>query len=138
MIRDMHESVNTMRSGKAQLQAYQKRLKGMEEAQDLLDTAKALVQKIEAWENELIQPKQETFQDVINFQNQLNSQMMSLKSFIDVADPRLTQGAKERFDDLKTSWESYADRRDELINIELKAFNDLYKNLNLPAVILED
>ncbi|WP_425392209.1 VPS10 domain-containing protein [Ekhidna sp.] len=138
MIRDMHESVNTVRSGKAQLQAYQKRLKGNEEAKDLLDTAKALVQKIEDWENELIQPKQETFQDVINFQNQLNSQMMSLKSFIDVADPRLTQGAKERFDDLKTAWESNADRRDELINVELKAFNDLYKNLNLPAVILED
>ncbi len=63
---------------------------------------------------------------------------MSLKSFIDVADPRLTQGAKERFDDLKTEWESYADRRDELIDVELKAFNDLYKKLNLPAVILED
>lgn len=138
MVRDMHESVNAMRSGKSQLQAYQKRLKGMEEATDLLDTAKALIQKIEDWENELIQPKQETFQDVINFQNKLNSQLMSLKSFIDVADPRLTQGAKERFDDLKTEWESYADRRDELIEVELKAFNDLYKKLNLPAVILED
>jgi len=64
--------------------------------------------------------------------------MMSLKSFIDVADPRLTQGANERFDDLKKEWEAFAKRRDELINVELNAFNDLYKQLGLPAVILGD
>lgn len=138
MIRNMHESINTMRSGKSQLQAYRKTLKDVEAATDLLDTANALIKKIESWENELIQPKQETFQDVINFQNKLNSQMMSLKSFVDVADPRVTQGARDRFEDLKDQWQSYVDRKKELIEVELKAFNDLYKNLDLPAVILKD
>ena len=138
MVKDMHESVNTMRSAKSQLQSYQKRLKGNEDAKVLLDTAKALVIKIENWENQLIQPKQETFQDVINFQNQLNSQLMSLKSFIDVADPRVTTGAKDRYNDLKAEWESYAERKTQLIDVELKAFNDLYEALDLPAVILED
>ncbi|MEP0987858.1 glycosyl hydrolase [Ekhidna sp.] len=138
MIHDMHESVNMMRSGKSQLQAYKKRLKDVEEAKDLLDTASALIGKIEKWENELIQPKQETFQDVINFQNKLNTQMMSLKSFIDVADPRVTQGARDRFKDLQAQWQSYANRKKELIEVELKAFNDLYKSLDLPAVILKE
>ena len=138
MISDMHESVNTMRSAKGQLKGYQQRLKGNEAAETLLDTAKALVQKIEKWENQLIQPKQETFQDVINFQNQLNTQMMSLKSFIDVADPRVTAGAKDRFNDLKAEWDGYADRKTQLIDVELKAFNDLYRELDLPAVILEE
>lgn len=138
MIKDMHESVNTMRSAKAQLNAYQKRLKGDEEAKDLLDTAKALVSKIEAWEGELIQPKQKTFQDVINFENKLNTQLMSLKSYIDVADPRVTAGANERYEDLKNMWQSFAERKEQLIDVELKAFNDLYRSLDLPAVILED
>jgi photosystem II stability/assembly factor-like uncharacterized protein len=138
MIRDMHESVNTMRSAKDQLNQYQKRLKGNEAAKDLLDSAKALVEKIEKWENQLIQPKQKTFQDVINFQNQLNSQLMSLKSFIDVADPRVTSGAKDRYEDLKAEWTSYADRKKQLIDVELKTFNNLYKQLDLPAVILEE
>ncbi len=138
MVREMHESVNAMRSAKAQLGAYQKRLKGNDEVKILLDTAKALVAKIEKWENQLIQPKQKTFQDVINFQNKLNSQLMSLKSFIDVADPRVTNGAEDRFNDLKSEWESYAERKMQLIDIELKAFNDLYRQLNLPAVILKD
>lgn len=138
MIKDMHESVNTMRSAKAQLNTYQKRLKGNEEAKDLLDTAKALVSKIEEWENQLIQPKQKTFQDVINFENKLNTQFMSLKSFIDVANPRVTKGAKDRYKDLSLEWKSYADRKQQLIDVELKAFNDLYRKLDLPAVILED
>ncbi len=138
MIKDMHESVNSMRSAKAQLNTYQKLLKDNEEAKDLLDTAKALVGKIVKWENELIQPQQKTFQDVINFENKLNTQMMSLKSYIDVADPRVTAGAKDRYEDLKAEWQSYADRKKQLIDVELKAFNDLYRNLDLPAVILED
>ncbi len=138
MIQEMHESVNTMRSAKSQLKGYQKLLKGNEEAKDLLDTAKALVGKIEKWENELIQPKQKTFQDVINFENKLNTQMMSLKSFIDVADPRVTGGAKERFEDLRKEWQTYAERKAQLIDAELKAFNEMYRALDLPAVILED
>lgn len=138
MIKEMHESVNTMRSAKSQLNTYQELLKENAEAKNLLDTAKALVAKIEKWENQLIQPKQKTFQDVINFQNKLNSQLMSLKSFIDVADPRVTAGAKDRFEDLKVEWDSYAKRKTQLIEVELKAFNTIYRGLNLPAIILKD
>ncbi len=32
------------------------------------------------WENNLIQPKQKTFQDVINFENKLNAEFNMLRS----------------------------------------------------------
>lgn len=137
-IRDIHESVNMMRSAKDQLNGYQQLLKGNEDAKALLDTGKALVKKIETWENNLIQPKQKTFQDVINFQNQLNAQFMQLKGFVDVADPRITSGAKERFNDVSTQWKVFSDQRKQLINVELAAFNQLYAELDLPAVILKE
>ncbi len=137
MIRDMHEKVNDMRSGKDQLQAYQKLLKENEDAQSLLDTAKSLISQIKEWEENLIQPKQKTFQDVINFQNQLNAQLMHLKGFVDTPDPEVTSGAKERLNDLTQQWDTFAQERDRLIDVELKAFNDLYRSLELPAVILK-
>lgn len=137
-IRDMHKSVNMMRSAKSQLNGYQQLLKGNESAEALLDTAKALVKKIETWENNLIQPKQKTFQDVINFQNKLNAEFMQLKGFIDVADPRITSGAKERFSDLNTQWNVFVDQRKQLIDVELSTFNQMYEELNLPAVILKE
>ena len=60
-----------------------KLLKENDDAKDLLDKGKELIKRITTWEENLIQPKQKTFQDVINFNNKLNSQLMHLKGFID-------------------------------------------------------
>ncbi len=137
VVTEMHESVNAMRSAKQQVAAYEKLLKGRDEVEALLDTAKALGKKIGDWENNLIQPKQKTFQDVINYQNQLNAQFMYLKALSDNPEhPVLTEGAKERLKDLEAQWQVFAGQRKQLIDVELKAFNDLYRQLELPAVIL--
>ncbi len=139
MIKEIHESVNDMRSAKKQVNSFKGLLEGRDGLEALLDTAKALSQKISDWEENLIQPKQETFQDVINFQNQLNAQLMHLKGFIDNPDhPKVTSGAKERLSDLTAQWEVFQSQRTQLIDVELKAFNDLYQQLDLPAVILPE
>ena len=139
VVKEMHESVNAMRSAKKQVSAYQKLLKGNAEAEALLDTAKSLGKKISEWEENLIQPKQKTFQDVINYQNQLNSQFMHLKGFVDNPDhPVVTAGSKERLRDLMAKWKVFSDQKEQLIEVELKAFNDLYRSLNLPAIILNE
>ena len=138
MIGDIHDKVNEMRSASSQLKTYQKLLKGRDGVEALLDTAKSLTRKITEWEENLIQPKQKTFQDVINFQNQLNAQLMHLKGYIDTADPRVTQGAKDRFSDLSDQWKTFSGQRDQLIEVEMKAFNELYRSLNLPAVIMDE
>ncbi len=137
-IEDIHESVTLMRSAKGQLKSYQKLLKESESARSLIDTAKSLIAKIDTWEQKLIQPKQKTFQDVINFQNQLNAHLMYLKGFVDTADPRVTDGAKTRFADLSAQWKAFTDERDQLIDVELAAFNKLYKELDLPAIIMNE
>ena len=137
-VKDIHEAVNAMRSAKSQLKSYRSLLKDNIDAEPLLEKAKVIIEKIDSWEQKLIQPKQKTFQDVINFNNQLNAQFMRLMGFVDVADPRLTSGAKERLADLKKQWKLFSDQRHEIINVEMKAFNDLYKQLNLPALIIKE
>jgi hypothetical protein len=57
----------------------------------------ALTERINSWEENIIQAKQKTFQDVINFKNKLNAQLIQLKSYLDQADPKVTNGATERF-----------------------------------------
>ncbi len=137
MIKDIHKSVNTMRSARKQLKAYQDLLKDNEEAQALTDTAKSIVEKIDEWESDLIQPKQKTFQDVINFHNQLNAHIMYLKSFLDTADPTVSRGSEERFEDLKAQWQEFAERRDEIIDEEFGGFNQMYRDAGLPAIIVK-
>jgi len=42
------------------------------------------------------------------------------------------------FDDLMNDWEVYKNERDTIINTEMKAYNVLFKTLNIPALILDD
>ncbi len=137
-IRDMHESVNQMRSAKTQLNSYAKLLKDDDKAKALLEKGEALLMRINSWEENLIQAKQKTFQDVINFNNKLNAQLIQLLSYIDQANPKVTEGAKERYKDLMQDWQVYKNERDAIIDTEMQAYNALFKSLNIPALILKN
>ena len=102
-----------------------------------MEKGEALKERITQWEESLIQPRQKTFQDVINFNNQLNAELMYLRGFIDVAEPTLTQGAKERLSDLLQEWNALAKERDAIVVEGMAEFNALYRELDLPALILE-
>ncbi len=137
-VKEMHESVNQMRSAKTQLTTYAKLLKNNTNTDTLIEKGEKLLKRINRWEENLIQAKQKTFQDVINFNNKLNAQLIQLKSYIDQANPKITKGAKERFDDLMNDWDVYKNERDTIINTEMKAYNVLFKTLNIPALIIND
>ena len=134
----MHTSVNQMRSTKTQLTKYTKLLKGNENAEVLIEKGNELLKRINNWEENLIQNKQKTFQDVINFNNKLNAQLIQLLRYIDQANPKVTKGAKERFKDLLDDWLIYKNERDLIINTEMNAYNQLYKSLNIPALIINN
>jgi photosystem II stability/assembly factor-like uncharacterized protein len=138
MIYEMHGSVNQMRSARKQLEGYKSLLKENEDAEELLKLGDSLIKRIDSWEKNLIQPDQKTFQDVINFNNRLNAEIMYLRGFIDNADPELTQGAKQRFNDLQQDWKVYSDERDAIVRSEMAGYNARYKELGIPAIILEE
>ncbi|TCI93726.1 VPS10 domain-containing protein [Tenacibaculum sp. M341] len=137
VLKDMHTSVNQMRSAKKQLNHYAKLLKENDKAKELIEKGKALQKRINTWEENLIQEKQKTFQDVINFNNKLNSQLIQLLNYIDQPDPKVTKGAKERFNDLMNDWQVYKNERDAIINTEMNSYNTLYKSLDIPALIID-
>ncbi|MGB5434631.1 MAG: glycosyl hydrolase [Maribacter sp.] len=137
-LKDIHEAVNVMRSAKSQLKGYAKLLKENEQANELLDKGKSLLKRIDTWEQKLIQPKQKTFQDVINYNNQLNAEFMELKDYVDAAEPKVTKGAKERLKDLMAEWKIYETERNAIVNVEMEAYNKLYTDLALPAIILKE
>ena len=68
----------------------------------------------------------------------LNAQLMQLLGYIDQAEPQVTEGAKERFNDLMKDWQVYKTERDAITTTEMNAYNELYKSLNIPALIIED
>ncbi len=137
-IKNIHESVTQMRSAKTQLKDYEELLKENKIAEDLLEKGKDLIKRIDSWEQNLIQPNQKTFQDVINYNNQLNAELMYLKGFVDNAEPKVTQGAQQRLADLLGDWKTYEDEKKAIINTEMSAYNKMYTDLKLPALILKE
>ncbi|MGY8915873.1 MAG: glycosyl hydrolase, partial [Flavobacteriales bacterium] len=138
-IQDMHEAVNQMRSAKSQIEAYKKLLEKnntISGTKELVVLGDSLVSRIENWEENLIQPKQETFQDVINFNNKLSAQLLHLKGYIDEAYPKVNQGAKTRLTDLLGQWNTFKNEQDAILIAEMKAYNDMYKTLEIPALIM--
>ena len=135
---EIHTAVNAMRSAKSQLKQYAELLKDNEKAEGLIKQGDSLVKRITSWEEHLIQPKQKTFQDVINFENQLNAQLLNLRGYIDVAEPQVTEGAKARLQDLLAEWRTFKTEHDAIINTEMAAYNTLYRSLDIPAIILEN
>ena len=137
-LQDIHTFVNQMRSAKNQLTSYAKLLKNDKQMSSLLEKGADLTKRINSWEENLIQAKQKTFQDVINFNNKLNAQLIQLKSYVDQANPKITSGAKERFADLMKDWQVYVNERNTIINKEMNAYNVLYKSLDIPALIIDE
>lgn len=136
-IKSIHEAVSSMRSAKKQLMNYEELLKDNEKATNLLSKGTELLKRIDTWERKLIQPDQKTFQDVINYRNKLNAHFMHLKGFVGSADPQVTAGTKIRLKDLLSEWKTFKDERDAIVDTEMAAYNQLYKSLDLPAVIMD-
>lgn len=132
------EDINTLRSARTQVKAHAKYLGDDEQYKELLEAGKALNKAISAWEEELIQPKQKTYQDVINFPNQLVSEMLYLKEEMNTSDPRVTQGALLRSEDLFKMSSSMQQQMNEIMQNELAEYNRLYQISGLMGIILKE
>jgi hypothetical protein len=134
---EVHKSVNEMRKVKKQIETYNEVMKNNADAKDVVNSGKELIKKIEKWESNLIEPRSKNFQDVINFPNKLNAEYLQLRSTTDTHDPRLTQGARDRFQDVQSDWQKYKAQYNDLIQKDVSNYNKMFKENGLPALMTE-
>ena len=134
---ELHKSVNKLRQVKKQIETLNESLKEQPDSKELINTGKDLIKKIDQWESNLIEPRSTNFQDVINFPNKLNSEFLQLRGVTDTHDPRLTKGAQDRARDVEADWTKYKQQMNELIQKDINTYNRLFKEKNMPAVILD-
>lgn len=136
-IHSIHEAVNGLRAVKKQVTAYNELLKNKADAKEVVTAGKELIRKIDAWESNLIEPRQKSFQDVINWQSKLNAEYFNLRSVVDVHDPRVTQGARDRYQDLEKQWATYRDQMQNLLNKDIADYNKMFRDKSIPAIVLD-
>jgi len=137
-VKDMHNSILNMRKAKKQIEGYSDVLKNDPNAKELINTGNDIIKKIDKWESNLIEMRSKNFQDVINFRNRLNSEFLQVRSAVDAHDPRITQGVKDRLQDVQTDWDKSKKEMSILIQTDIKHYNQLFKEKNIPAVVTPD
>ena len=132
----IHRTVSRMREVRKQIEATLGRSRAHEGAGAIREAGEALLAKLVAWEGPLVQVKQETFQDVINFPNRLNAQYLFLLDAIDASDPPLTQGARTRHANLEAQWAEHELALGRILALDVAAFNALVAEQQVPAVVV--
>lgn len=136
-LKSIHESVTQMRKAQKQLDHYSAILKDKAAHKDLYSQAQSITEKLKNWEKALIQPSQKTFQDVINFNNKLNAELMYLKGFVDAEEPKVTQGAKDRYRDISSIWLKHKKVLKQIIEEDFSAFEAAYRAANIPLLSIK-
>ena len=136
-IDEIHTSVNQMISIRDQVKNLIKVTEDQSKGQLIAEKGKELNGKITDWIESVIQPEQETFQDVINFPNKLNAQFIYLYGIINGNQPPVTDGSKQRLSDLENQWKERKQAKQQILNTDVVAFNAIFDENNIPAVVTE-
>ena len=131
-IDDIYNSLRKMQSVRTQLGDLKSRLSD-EDHSDILDLSKETVELIDETELKLISPNQKTFQDVINFRNQLDAQFLDLLSKVDGNVPPVTSGELTRYNDLKSDWKKIKLGYDKVLS-NVSEINDMLIRGSVPFI----
>lgn len=134
-ISETHEAITAIRAIRQQVELWEERAQG-QEAQDAVTTsAHALLEKLAAIEEELIQVKAKSRGDTLDHPAKLNAKLAALSGVVGSADAAPTRQAYELFQVLSDQLQSLLVRLQECIDADLAAFNTVIGEAGLSAVI---
>ena len=138
-IEAIHISVVQMRKIQDQLNQFITRAEGINTLDSLSAKAKNIIATIKQWEEQLIQPKSQTNDDVINFVNKLSANIVFVKGEIESGNiPYVTKGQQKRYEELHAQWKKYEAQKQALLNNEIAAFNEACRKANWNFVGFEN
>jgi len=134
-IEEIHRALRALTKVKKQISNYNELMGDMDDAKPLVEAGKELLEKINTWEKDIVERRQKSTQDVINWPGKLNAEFFVLRSKLDSHDPRVTEGVKIRLKDLSAQWAEAKKAYQTLMEEDIDAYNQMFRNRNVPALI---
>jgi hypothetical protein len=131
--KDLTESVKAMDYVKEQIETLNKRLAFSADT-SLFKKGKEIIVEIDSLKNQLVQSKQKTFQDVINFPNQLDAKIRHIQSVIEESYPPVTNGQTMRATDVMEEWRMKKETWLKIQAEEINGFNAEIKKTDIPFI----
>nr|MBA3804549.1 glycosyl hydrolase [Acidobacteriota bacterium] len=134
---ETHNAVAQIRDVKRQLDDLLKRAADGPNSKPVLDAGRELNAKLSAVEEELYQTKNQSSQDPLNFPIRLNNKLAALGNIVGSADAQPTEQSYALYDELAAKIDAQLGRFAQVMSADLKAFNNLVRTSDIPAVIIK-
>ena len=137
-VTDIHVAVTRMRGLTKQINDMVKLVESDNSKSEMVTLSKSLIKKISEWEGKLIQPKSQSYDDVINFVNKLSANIIFVHGEVNSTIPYVTAGQKARYEELHLEWLVFQKEMEQLMDKDVTAFNALCRKLSIANVILPE
>lgn len=131
---DMHKRVNDMLKMRTQLESVLEDVKGDEARKVLRKEGEALVEKMKAWDGDMVQRKAKAYDDVDNYENKFTANFMFLINQTESDIPRVNKPSRDRHTELMKEWEVLDKRANTIMQDELPAYTRKLCDAGLGAV----
>ena len=132
-----HKSIKKIRKLNVQLSSFVEQYEDTEAVSELVVKAKELKESFADIEKALYQTKNKSNQDPLNFPIKLTNKLGHLNSLVTMDDFPPTEQDIEVKNELSANIEMELEKFDNLIQAEIKNFNDSFNTLKLDYLILE-
>ncbi|HEX6483401.1 MAG TPA: hypothetical protein VF043_31530 [Ktedonobacteraceae bacterium] len=130
-----HDAINTLRNIRRQVDDWEHRTQEQQDHEAIVRLGRSIKEKLSPVEDELIQFKAKSRQDTLNYPAKLNAKLATLGGVVSSADAAPTRQEYELFNDLVARIDVQLERLREIIDTEVKAFNDRIHESGIPAII---
>lgn len=131
-----HELIKKVRDIREQVQGISSRAVNAGYSEEIKNAASELTAKLTSLEQDLIQTKNESSQDPINYEVKLDNQLAYLYSAIHAQDSKPTESVYQRYADLDKQLSAAEKTYNELKENDLAAFAKLLEENNIPRIII--
>ena len=130
----MHQTINNIYAKKEQLISLLASLPADAKYDAIKKEGGALVQLMKVWDEEMIQRKSKSYDDVENFPNKFTANYMFLINQTESDIPRVNKPSLDRLRELNAEWSALKTRAAEILDKNIPAFNKLLWEAGVGAI----
>ncbi len=130
----MHRMINSLYEKQKQLASLLGSLPAGEKYSAIKKDGEALLKKMKAWDEDMVQRKSKAYDDVENFPNKFTANYMFLINQTESDIPRVNQPSLDRMRELNGLWATLKGRGNELLNVDIPSFNKRLWDAGLGAI----
>jgi photosystem II stability/assembly factor-like uncharacterized protein len=133
-VKAAHEMVNTLHGKQTQLEAVLKALPAEAKYADVKRDGDALLKKLKAWDEDMVQRKAKAYDDVENFPNKFTANYLFVINQTESDLPRVNQSSLDQLEQMTAQWSALRARSDEMTAKDLPSLNKKLWDLGYGAI----